>query len=108
MPSLTFASIEKEKLGIILNRIIEDLDLNLKETLMSKNDKTETKQKVTLLKNFNRRLNTIKKEDIKKQLESHESLAQLVEDQLKQRETYYNFGDNFEKNKQKISLKMLQ
>ena len=75
---------------------------------MSKNDKTETKQKVTLLKNFNRRLNTIKKEDIKKQLESHESLAQLVEDQLKQRGTYYNFGDNFEKNKQKISLKMFQ
>ena len=76
---------------------------------MSKSDKTETKQKITLLKNFNKRLNTIKKEDIEKQLQSHEWLTQLVEDQLKQRETYYNFGDNFEKKtKQKISLKMLQ
>ena len=96
-PALTFASVEKEELSIILNKIIEDLDLNLKQTLMSKSDKTETKQKITLLKNFNKRLNTIKKEDIEKQFQSHEWLTQLVEDQLKQRETCYNFGDNFEK-----------
>ena len=51
-PSLTFASVEKEELAIILNKIIEDLDLNLKQTLMSKSDKTETKQKITLLKFF--------------------------------------------------------
>ena len=75
---------------------------------MSKSDKTETKQKITLLKNFNKRLNTIKKEDIEIQPQSHEWFTHLVEYQLKQRETYYNFGDNFEKNKQKISLKMLQ
>ena len=43
-PSLTFASVEKEELAVILNKIIEDLDLNLKQTLMSKSDKTETKQ----------------------------------------------------------------
>ena len=104
-PSLTFASVEKEELAIILNKIIEDLDLNLKQTLMSKSDKTETKQKITLLKNFNKRLNTIKKEDIEKQLQSHEWLTQLVEDQLKQRETYYNFGDNFEKKQTKNKFK---
>ena len=33
---------------------------------MSKSDKTETKQKITLLKNFNKRLDAIKKEDIEK------------------------------------------
>ena len=64
---------------------------------MSKSDQTETK-KITLLKNFNKRLNTIKIEDTEKQLQSHEWLTQLAEDQLKQRETY-NFGDNFEKKK---------
>ena len=42
-PSLTFASVEKKELVTILNKIIEDLDLNLKQTLMSKSDKTETK-----------------------------------------------------------------
>ena len=41
---------------------------------MSKGDKTETNQKITLLKNFNKRLETIKKENIKKQL-SHDWLT---------------------------------
>ena len=72
---------------------------------MSKSDKTEKKQKIILLKNFNKRLNTIKKEDIKKQLQLHEWLTQLVEYQLKQRETYYNFGDNFEKKQTKSKFK---
>ena len=50
-PSLTFSSVEKKKeLVTILNKIIVDLDLNLKQNLMSKSDKTETKQKITLLK----------------------------------------------------------
>ena len=72
----------------MLNKIIEDLDLNLKQTLMSSGDKTETKQKITLLKKFNRKLDTIKKEDIEKQLQSHNWLVQLVDDQLKQNKTY--------------------
>ena len=72
----------------MLNKIIEDLDLNLKQTLMSSGDKTETKQKMTLLKKFNKRLDTIKKEDIEKQLQSHNWLVQLVDDQLKQNKTY--------------------
>ena len=66
---------------------------------MSKSDKTETKQKITLLKNFNKRLDTIKKEDIEKQLQSHDWLTQLVDDQLTQIQSYYNFGENYE-NKQ--------
>ena len=72
---------------------------------MSKSDKTETKQKITLLKNLNRTLKTIKKEDIEKQLQSHERLTQLVEDQLKQNETYYNFGEDYENKKQKNKFK---
>ena len=48
--SLTFGSVEKKELVNILNKIIEDLDLNLKQTLMTKSDRTETKQKITLLK----------------------------------------------------------
>ena len=92
----------------MLNKIIEDLDLNLKQTLMSKSNKTETKQKITLLKSFNKRFGTIKKADIEKQLQSQEWLTQLVEDQLKQNKTYYNFGENFENKELKISLERLQ
>ena len=106
-PSFTFASVEKKELKTMLNEIIEDLDLNLKQTLMSKSNKTETKQKITLLKNFNERFDTIKKADIEKQLQSHEWLTQLVEDQLKQNKTYYNFGENFENKELKNQFKNL-
>ena len=58
--SLTFASVGKKELKTIMNKIIKDLGLNL-NLLMSKSDKTETKQKITLLKNFNKRLDTAKK-----------------------------------------------
>ena len=104
-PSLTVASVEKKELVTILNKIIEDLDLNLKKTLMTKSDKTETKQKITLLKNFNKRLDTIIKEDIEKQLQSHEWLTKLVEDQLKHKETFYTFGQNFENKQAKNKFK---
>ena len=57
---------------VVLNNIIEDLDLNLKQTLMSKSDKTEAKQKITLLKNLNKRLDITKNQDIEKQLQLHE------------------------------------
>ena len=95
--SLTFASVEKKELKTILNNIIEDLGLNL-NLLMSKSNKTEARQKITLLKNFNKRLDTAKKTDIENQLQSHEWLIQLVEDQLKN-ETNYSFGENYENRK---------
>ena len=66
---------KKKELKTALNNIIEDLGFILKQTLMSKSDKTETKQKITLIKKFNERLNTIKKADIEKQLQSHEWLT---------------------------------
>ena len=48
-PALTFVSIAKKDLKDALDKIIEDLDLNLKQTLMSKDDRTETKQKNNIL-----------------------------------------------------------
>ena len=60
-PSLTFASIEKKELKTALNNIIEDVGLKLKQTLMSISDKTETKQKITLKKKINKRLDPLKK-----------------------------------------------
>ena len=72
---------------------------------MSKSDKTETKQKITLLKSLNKRLDTIKKEDIEKQLESHDQLMQLVDDQIKENQTYYNFGKNYENKKNRNKFK---
>ena len=60
-PALTVLSITKKDLKDALDKIIEDLDLNLKQTLMSKDDRTETKQKINILKKLNKKFNLIKK-----------------------------------------------
>ena len=60
-PALTLATVEKKELKNIFKKIIEDLKLNITQTLMSQSDKNETKQKITLLINFYKRLGKIKK-----------------------------------------------
>ena len=43
LPTLNFVAIAKEELRDVFDKIIEDLDLNLKETLISEEDKIKTK-----------------------------------------------------------------
>ena len=50
-PSSTFTTIAKSELKTLLNNIIEDLDANL-DLVMTKADKTDTKQKKTFIKKF--------------------------------------------------------
>ena len=49
-PALYFVGVAKEEFKDFFDKIIEDLDLNLKETLMPEEDKIETKQKITIVK----------------------------------------------------------
>ena len=56
------------------DKIIEYLDLNLKETLMSQEDKIEIKRNITIVKNINKRFSSMKKADIEQQLRSHKCL----------------------------------
>ena len=72
---------------------------------MSKDDRAERKQKINILKILNKKFNLIKKTDIEKQLQSHEWLTKLIEDQLKLNKTYHTFGENFESNKLKNKFK---
>ena len=51
LPALTVVSIAKKDLKDALDKTIEDLDRNLKQMLMSKDDPTEKKQKNNILKN---------------------------------------------------------
>ena len=67
-PTLNFVGVAKEEFKDFFNKIIEDLDLNLKETLMSEENKIETKQKITIVKNINRRFISMKKAYIEQQL----------------------------------------
>ena len=95
---MTVVSIAKKDLKDESDKIIEDLDLNLKQTWMSECDCTETKQKINILRNLNNRFGLVKKTDIEKQLQSHEWLTKLIEDQLKLNKTYHTFEENFESN----------
>ena len=97
-PALTLATFEKKELKNIFKKIIEDLKLNITQTLMSQSDKNETKQKFTLLRNFYKRLGKIKKVDLEKQLELHKWLNTLITDQLIANKSYYKFGENYEGN----------
>ena len=71
-PSLTIVSVYKKELQKILDKIIEDLDLNLTETLMSASDIQDTKQKKVILKQLIKRLKAAPKKDIEEQLVSHD------------------------------------
>ena len=105
-PTLNFVSIAKKDLKESLDKIIEDLDLSFKQTLTSEDDRTKTKQKINILKNLNKRFHLIKKAHIEKQLQSHEWLTKLVEDQLKlDKTTYHTFGENFESSELKNKFK---
>ena len=42
-PTLNFVGVAKEEFRDIFDKIIENLDLNLKETLLPEEDKIETK-----------------------------------------------------------------
>ena len=57
--------------------------MNLTETLMSASDIQDTKQKKKILKQLIKRLNKAPKKDIEKQLESHDWLQKLFDDQMK-------------------------
>ena len=60
-PTLNFVGVAEEEFREFFEKIIEDLDLNLKETLMPEEDKIETKQKITIVKNINKRFSSMKK-----------------------------------------------
>ena len=99
-PTLNFVCVAKEEFRDFFDKIIVDLDLNLKETLMSEEDKIETKQKLTIVKNINKRFSSMKKADIKQQLQSHKWVNQLIEDQIKlNKATYQSFGSEYRGNK---------
>ena len=98
-PSLTVVNIYKEDLHNILQKIIDDLDLNLKDMLMSPSDTQDTKQKKVILNQLIKRLNKSPKKDIEKQLESQRWLQNLIDDQLKTNNSF-SFGKyDYESNK---------
>ena len=100
-PSLRTVSVYKKELRKILDKIIEDLDLNLTETLMSASDIQDTKQKKVILKQLIKRLKTAPKKDIEEQLVSHDWLQKLIDNQTELNKNSFSFRhyDYNQKNK---------
>ena len=49
---------------------------------MKNDDHQETKQKINIVKNFINRIDSTNKQNIEKQLQTHQSITKLIEDQL--------------------------
>ena len=62
---------------------------------MKNNDRQETKQKINIVKNFIIRFDLTNKQNIAKQLQTHQWIRKLTEDPLQANKTYA-FGENFE------------
>ena len=88
-PTLNYVGVDKKDLEDFFDNIIKDLNLNLKETLMSEENKIEEKQKLIILKNIKKRFSSVTKTDIEQRLKSHKWLKQLIEDQIKLNKTAY-------------------
>ena len=95
-PTLNYVGVAKEEFKELFDKIIKDLDLNLKETLMSEEDKIIEKQKITIVKNINKRFSSMKKTDIEQQFKLDQWLNQLIKDQIKLKKTIHqNFGTEY-------------
>ena len=64
LPALTTVSIAKRDLKDSLEKIIEDLDLNLKQVKMNNDDRQETKQNINIIKKLITRFDSINKQNI--------------------------------------------
>ena len=78
-----------------LEKIFEDLNVNLSQLKMSEADCIKTKQKINIAKNVINRFDSANKQNIEKQLQTYEWIIKLIEDQLQKNKTYYTFGENF-------------
>ena len=88
-PTLNYVGVDKKEFEDFFDNIIKDLNLNLKETLISEENKIEEKQKLIILKNIKKRFSSMTKTDIEQQLKSHKWLKQLIEDQIKLNKKFY-------------------
>ena len=68
---------------------------------MKNDDCQETKQRINIAKNFINRIDSTNKQNIGKQLQTHQWITKLTEDQLQADKTYYTYGENFENSRLK-------
>ena len=67
---------------------------------MDQDEQNRTKQKIFVVKNFIKRFDSTNKQEIEKQLQTHEWIMIFMEDRLQVNETsYYTFRKKFKKSR---------
>ena len=75
---------------------------------MNEADRIEIRQKINIVKNFINRFDSANKQNIEKQLQTHEWIIKLIEEQLQKYKTYFMFGENFENYNLQKKINLIQ
>ena len=84
-----------------LEKIVEDLNFNFTQSKMDEADQIKTKQKINIVKNFIKRFDSVNKQNIEKQLQTHGWIIEFIENQLQKDKTFYMFGEKFRRSRLK-------
>ena len=92
---LTAANISRKNLKDALNNILEDLNANIEDFQTHSGQKTN-RGRIRKTKKFINKLDSEEKQFIESKLDKNSWIKKLIDDQLKNKENYFTFGENFQ------------
>ena len=92
---LTTVNISRKKLKDALNNILEDLNANIEDFQTHSGQKTNRRRIRKLKKTINK-IDSEEKQFIESKLDKNSWIKKLIDDQLKNKENYFTFGENFQ------------
>ena len=93
-PMLTIVNISRKNLKDVLNNILEDLNGNI-EDFQTRSGKKNRRRIRKIKKNINK-IDLEEKQFIESKLDKNSWIKKLIDDQLKNKENYFTFGENFQ------------
>ena len=92
---LTTVNISRKKLKDALNNILEDLNANIEDFQTHSGQKTN-RRRIRKIKKIINKIDSEEKQFIESKLAANSWLKKLIDDQLKNEENYFTFGENFQ------------
>ena len=94
-PMLTTVNISRKNLKDALNNILEDLNANIEDFQTNSGQKTY-RRRIRKIKTFINKIDSEKKQFIESKLDKNSWIKKLIDDQLKNEENYFTFGEDFQ------------
>ena len=92
---LTTVNISRKNLKDTLNNILEDLNANIEDFQTHSGQKTN-RRRIRKIKKIINKIDSEEKQFIESKLAANSWLKKLIDDQLKNEENYFTFGENFQ------------